>query len=52
VLHFTRPIVLPTVSLPPAKPTLAVLAVGGAVALGGVLWARTNGRRKRDLVAR
>jgi len=52
VLHFTRPIVLPTVSLPPTKPTLAVLAVGGMVALGGVLWARTNVRRKRDLVTR
>jgi HAD superfamily hydrolase (TIGR01490 family) len=46
VLTFVRPVALrPRVSLPPARPTLAALAVGGAVAAGGVLWAN---RRRRD----
>ncbi len=44
VLEFTKPVALQSrVKLPPAKPTLAALAVGGAVALGGVVWA--NRRR-------
>ena len=43
ILVFTKPVALR--SRVPAKPTLAVLAVGGAVAVGGVLWA--NSRRKR-----
>jgi HAD superfamily hydrolase (TIGR01490 family) len=46
VLVFTRPVALRSrLSLPPAVPTLAVLAVGGAVAVGGVLW--VNARRRR-----
>jgi HAD superfamily hydrolase (TIGR01490 family) len=43
ILVFTKPVALR--SRVPAKPTLAVLAVGGAVAVGGALWA--NARRKR-----
>ena len=40
VLVFTKPVALRSrVPLPPAKPTLAALAVGGVVAVGGVLWA-------------
>jgi HAD superfamily hydrolase (TIGR01490 family) len=47
VLVFTKPVALQTrVPLPPAGPTLAALAVGGAVAVGGVLWA--NARKRRD----
>jgi HAD superfamily hydrolase (TIGR01490 family) len=46
VLVFSRPVTLrPRVPLPPARPTLAVLAVGGAVAVGGVVW--NNVRRRR-----
>ncbi|GAB3263344.1 HAD-IB family hydrolase [Alteromonas gracilis] len=45
VLVFDRPVALrPKVSLPPARPTLAALAVGGAIAAGGAVWA---GRRRR-----
>ena len=45
VLVFTRPVTLRArVPLPPAGPTLAALAVGGMVAVGGVLWAS---RRRR-----
>ncbi len=46
VLTFVRPVALRRrVPLPPARPTLAALAVGGAVAAGGVIWAN---RRKRS----
>jgi HAD superfamily hydrolase (TIGR01490 family) len=46
VLVFTKPVALRArVPLPPAKQTLAALAVGGVVAFGGVLWA--NARRRR-----
>ena len=46
VLVFTRPVTLRSrVPLPPAKPTLAALAVGGMVAMGGVLWANARKRR-------
>ena len=46
VLVFTKPVALRSrVPLPPAKPTLAALAVGGAVAVGGVLWASARKRR-------
>jgi HAD superfamily hydrolase (TIGR01490 family) len=46
VLVFTKPVTLRSrIQLPPAVPTLAALAVGGAVAVGGVLWA--NARRRR-----
>ncbi len=45
ILVFDRPVKLDSrVRLPPARPTLAALAVGGALA-GGVLWA--NARRRR-----
>lgn len=46
VLVFTKPVALRArVPLPPAKPTLAALAVGGAVAVGGVMWANARKRR-------
>lgn len=46
VLVFTKPVALRArVPLPPAKPTLAALAVGGVVAVGGVLWANARKRR-------
>ena len=46
VLVFTKPVALRSrVPLPPAKPTLAALAVGGVVAVGGVLWANARKRR-------
>ncbi len=45
VLTFTRPVALRSrLPLPAARPTLAALALGGAVAVGGVLWA---GARRR-----
>jgi HAD superfamily hydrolase (TIGR01490 family) len=45
VLVFTKPVALRSrVPLPP-RPTLAAIAVGGVVAVGGVLWA--NARRRR-----
>lgn len=47
ILVFTKPVALRSrVPLPPTGPTLAALAVGGAVALGGVLWAAGARRRK------
>lgn len=46
VLVFTKPVALRSrVPLPPAGPTLAALAVGGVVAVGGVLWASARRRR-------
>jgi HAD superfamily hydrolase (TIGR01490 family) len=46
VLIFTKPVALRSrVPLPPAKPALAALAVGGMVAVGGVLWANARKRR-------
>jgi len=46
VLSFVRPVALRRrIPVPPAKPTLAALAVGGAVAAGSVIWAN---RRKRN----
>ncbi len=46
ILVFTKPVALRArVPLPPAGPTLAALAVGGVVAVGGVLW--VNARRRR-----
>src|ERR671921_509106 len=46
VLVFTKPVALQSrVSFPPAKPALAALAVGGVMAIGGVMWA--NARRRR-----
>jgi HAD superfamily hydrolase (TIGR01490 family) len=46
VLVFTKPVTLRSrLPLPPAKPTLAALAVGGVIAVGGLMW---NARRRRD----
>jgi hypothetical protein len=44
VLVFTKPVELRS-RVPLPSPTLAALAVGGMVAVGGVLWA--NARRRR-----
>jgi hypothetical protein len=47
VLVFDKPVALRSrVPLPPARTTLTALAVGGAMAAGGVLW--SNARRRRD----
>ena len=46
VLVFNKPVMLRSrMPFPPTGPTLAALAVGGVVAVGGVLWA--NARRRR-----
>jgi HAD superfamily hydrolase (TIGR01490 family) len=46
VLVFTKPVALRArVPLPPAKPTLAALAVGGVAVVGGVIWANARKRR-------
>ena len=45
ILVFTKPVALRSrVPFPPAKPTIAALAVGGMVAVGGAIW--LNRRRK------
>lgn len=47
VLTFVRPVALKSrLPLPPAKPTLAALAVGGVVAVGAAVWV---GVRRRTL---
>jgi HAD superfamily hydrolase (TIGR01490 family) len=47
VLVFDKPVALRSrVPLPPARTTLTALAVGGAMAAGGVLW--SNARKRRD----
>jgi HAD superfamily hydrolase (TIGR01490 family) len=43
ILVFTKPVALR--GRVPAKPTLAAIAVGGVVAVGGVLWASARRRR-------
>ena len=46
VLVFTKPVALRSrVPLPPTRPTLAALAVGGALALGGLVWSSAKRRR-------
>ncbi len=46
VLVFTKPVALRSrLPRPPTKPALAAIAVGGVVAVGGVLW--VNSRRRR-----
>ena len=46
VLVFVKPVALRSrVPFPPARPTLAALAVGGVVAVGSVLWASARKRR-------
>lgn len=45
VLAFSRPVTLRSRVLPPVKPALAALAVSGAVAVGGALWASARRRR-------
>ena len=46
VLVFTKPVALRS-RMPAVKPTLAVLAVGGVIAVGGAVWA-TNRRRRLE----
>jgi HAD superfamily hydrolase (TIGR01490 family) len=49
VLVFNKPVALRSrVPFPPAKPALAALAVGGVMAVGGVLWANARRRRTGD----
>jgi hypothetical protein len=46
VLVFNKPVMLRSrMPFPAAGPTLAALAVGGVVAVGGVLWANARKRR-------
>ncbi|GEP33450.1 morphological differentiation-associated protein [Nocardioides szechwanensis] len=46
VLVFTKPVALRSrLRLPPVKPTLAVLAVGGVATAGGLWWAQARRRR-------
>jgi len=46
VLVFDRPVALRTrVPLPPRTPTLAALALGGALAVGGLVWSTARRRR-------
>jgi HAD superfamily hydrolase (TIGR01490 family) len=46
ILVFTKPVALRgNLPLPPTKPTLAALAVGGVVVAGGVIWASAKRRR-------
>ncbi len=45
ILVFVRPVALRSRMLPPVKPTLAVLAVSGAIAMGGAVWASNRRRR-------
>ncbi len=47
ILVFTKPVALRSRVTLPAKPALAALAVGGALTVGGVLWA--NARKRRTL---
>ncbi|MBZ5736345.1 HAD-IB family hydrolase [Nocardioides sp. TRM66260-LWL] len=44
VLTFAKPVALRS-RISPARPTLAALAVGGAVAVGGLVWASARRRR-------
>ncbi|MGL5826500.1 MAG: HAD family hydrolase [Nocardioides sp.] len=48
ILVFTKPVALRSKMLPTARPTLAALAVGGVVAVGGVMWSQAR-RRRLDL---
>lgn len=48
ILEFSEPVALRSTLPPAAKPTLTALALGGAVAVGGVLWANAR-RRHLDL---
>ena len=50
VLVFEKPVALRSRVAVPSRPTLAALAVGGVVAVGGVLWA--NARRRRPTAPR
>jgi len=48
ILVFTKPVKLRSRMIPPVKPTLAVLAVGGVIAVGGAVWASARKRRLGD----
>jgi HAD superfamily hydrolase (TIGR01490 family) len=45
ILVFTKPVTLRSRVMTPAKPTLAAIAVGSAVAVGGVMWSQARRRR-------
>jgi hypothetical protein len=47
ILVFDKPVALRSrVRLPPARPTIAALTVGGVAAIGAAVW--LNVRRRRD----
>ena len=48
VLVFDKPVALRTRIVPASRPTLAALAVGGVVAVGGIVW--VNARRRSGTV--
>jgi len=46
ILVFNKPVELRSrLPFPPVRPTMAAIAVGGALAAGGVLWANSRKRR-------
>ena len=48
ILVFDRPVALRGRMAAAAKPTLAALAVGGALTVGGLLWVNARKRRLDD----
>lgn len=46
IMEFTKPVALRTrIPLPPAKPTLAAVALGGVAAVGALAWTAVRRRR-------